>query len=210
MVRPLDPGDDRRAEFLAGVPALPVQWNARSAALGEGGLVDRSSAPHAGPTQTAGAVVARIETLRREKKRSARLIAGELTGDGISISRATVGRRLARLGLTRRRDLDPDGENNRTSGMITARYPGHMIHVDVKKVGRIPDGVGWRVHGRGSDCPSPCRTRARGGPALSSDGRLQDRRTERMADAQRQLHVGLPAVDRAADRLLRLAHPVLD
>ena len=30
------------------------------------------------------------------------------------------------------------------------RYRGHMVHVDVKKVGRIPDGGGWRVHGRDS------------------------------------------------------------
>jgi transposase InsO family protein len=127
------------------------KWNARYAALGEVGLVDRSSAPHASPTQTAGEVVARIETLRRETKWSARLIASELTEDGISISPATVGRWLVRLGLNRRRDLDPDGENNRAPGKITARYPGHMIHVDVKKVGRIPDGGGWRVHGRGSD-----------------------------------------------------------
>jgi hypothetical protein len=32
-----------------------------------------------------------------------------------------------------------------------ARYPGHMVHLDVKKVGRIPDGGGWRAHGRGSE-----------------------------------------------------------
>jgi transposase len=97
------------------------KWNARYATLGEVGLVDRSSAPHASPAQTEGAVVVRIETLRREKKWSARLIAGELNEDGISISPATVGRWLTRLGINRRRDLDPDGENNRTPGKITAR-----------------------------------------------------------------------------------------
>ncbi|GGM17143.1 hypothetical protein GCM10010129_71630 [Streptomyces fumigatiscleroticus] len=32
-----------------------------------------------------------------------------------------------------------------------ARYPGHMVHLDVMKVGRIPDGGGWRAHGRGSE-----------------------------------------------------------
>jgi transposase InsO family protein len=32
-----------------------------------------------------------------------------------------------------------------------ARCPGHQVHLDVKKVGRIPDGGGWRTHGRGSD-----------------------------------------------------------
>ena len=127
------------------------KWNARYAALGEAGLLDRSSAPHVSPTQTEGAVVARMEALRRQKKWSARLIASELTEDDITISPATVGRWLVRLGINRRRDLDADGENNRAPGKITARYPGHMIHVDVKKVGRIPDGGGWRAHGRGSD-----------------------------------------------------------
>ena len=54
-------------------------------------------------------------------------------------------------GLNRLDHLDVDGEPLRKPGKITARYPGHMIHLDVKKVGRIPDGGGWRVHGRGSD-----------------------------------------------------------
>ena len=57
---------------------------------------------------------------------------------------------MIRLGINRRRDLDPDGQVNRTARRITARYPGHMVHIDVKKVGRIPDGGGWRAHGRGS------------------------------------------------------------
>ena len=59
-------------------------------------------------------------------------------------------RHLSRLGLGRRRFLDPGGDSNRTPGRIIARWPGHMIHLDVKKVGRIPDGAGWRVHGRDS------------------------------------------------------------
>ena len=127
------------------------KWKNRYDTLGETGLLDRSSAPHASPTQTEGAVVARIEELRRDKKWSARLIAAELVDDGVTISATTVGRWLTRLGINHRRHLDPDGENNRAPGRITARYPGHMIHVDVKKVGRIPDGGGWRAHGRGSD-----------------------------------------------------------
>lgn len=60
-------------------------------------------------------------------------------------------RHLTRLGLGRRRFLDPGGENNRKPGKITARWPGHMVHLDVKKVGRIPNGGGWRIHGRDSD-----------------------------------------------------------
>lgn len=126
------------------------KWKARFEAFGEAGLVDRSSAPHASPTQLHAAVVARIEGLRRTRKWSARLIAAELSADGIPVSTATVGRWLARLGLNRRRFLDTDGEPLRVPGKILARYPGHMIHVDVKKAGRIPDGGGWRVHGRDS------------------------------------------------------------
>ncbi|SFC92323.1 Integrase core domain-containing protein [Streptomyces aidingensis] len=34
---------------------------------------------------------------------------------------------------------------------IIARWPGHMVHIDVKKAGRMPDGGGRRVHGRGAD-----------------------------------------------------------
>lgn len=67
------------------------------------------------------------------------------------MNRRTVTRHLTRLGLGQRRFLDPNGESNREPGTITARWPGHMAHLDVKKVGRIPDGGGWRVHGRDSD-----------------------------------------------------------
>ncbi|GGU43488.1 hypothetical protein GCM10010289_75370 [Streptomyces violascens] len=59
-------------------------------------------------------------------------------------------RHLARLGLNHRKFIDPSGEPNREPRRIGARWPGHMVHVDVKKVGRIPDGGGSRVHGRGS------------------------------------------------------------
>ncbi|MDP9826428.1 transposase InsO family protein [Kineosporia succinea] len=119
--------------------------------LGEAGLQDASSAPKASPARTSPQVVEQIEELRREKKWSARTIAAELNGQGVAISVSTVGRWLARLGISRRRDLDPTGSSNRKPAQkIIARYPGHMIHVDVKKVGRIPDGGGWRVHGRTS------------------------------------------------------------
>lgn len=65
----------------------------------------------------------------------------------------TVTRWLDRLGLNRVRDITPDGSNLRKKpGKITARFPGHMVHLDVKKIGKIPDGGGsWRVHGLGSE-----------------------------------------------------------
>jgi len=88
--------------------------------------------------------------MRREHKWSASRIEFELALEGITISRRTVSRILFQLGLNRRRFIDPSGESNREPQAIVAERPGHMVHVDVKKVGRIPDGGGWRVHGRDS------------------------------------------------------------
>jgi transposase InsO family protein len=126
------------------------KWVARYRRDGEDGLVDRSSAPRRHPGRLDPRVVAEVERLRRTYKWSARLIAVELAEQGHRVSVATVGRWLVRLGLNRRRWLDVDGEPLRVTGKIVARYRGHMVHLDVKKVGRIPDGGGWRMHGRDS------------------------------------------------------------
>lgn len=95
-------------------------------------------------------LIARIERMRRKYKWSAARIHFELDTAGIAISRRTVSRILLQLGLNRRRFIDPNGESNREPQRIIAERPGHMVHIDVKKVGRIPDGGGWRVHGRDS------------------------------------------------------------
>ena len=126
------------------------KWVNRFRRHGELGLLDRSSAPHRSPNAIPTQVAARIEVLRRTRKWSARRIALELTVEGSAVSVRTVGRHLTRLGLNRRRFLDPCGEPNRAPQRIVARRPGHMVHVDIKKVGHIPDGGGWRIHGRGS------------------------------------------------------------
>jgi transposase InsO family protein len=118
---------------------------------GELGLLDRSSTPHHSPTATPIEVVAQIERWRRERKWSASRISHELGDLGVIIHRRTVTRHLHRLGLGRLRFLDPTGDSNRTPGRILARWPGHMVHLDVKKVGRIPEGGGWRIHGRDSN-----------------------------------------------------------
>jgi transposase InsO family protein len=130
--------------------ACASKWANRYHRHGELGLLDRSSTPRRQPTATSPDVVARIEALRRSEKRSASRIAFELQAEGISLSRRTVSRHLLALGLNRRRFIDPSGDTNWEPRKITARRPGHMVHVDVKKVGRLPDGGGWRVHGRGS------------------------------------------------------------
>lgn len=45
----------------------------------------------------------------------------------------------------------PTGESKREPGRYEHPAPGEMLHVDVKKVGRMPDGGGWAIHGRGTD-----------------------------------------------------------
>lgn len=130
--------------------ACASKWVSRFRQFGELGLHDRSSAPQRQPSATCAQVVAQIEAMRRQRKWSATRIAFELSQRGVSISRRTVSRHLAALGLNRRRFIDPNGQTNRVPQPIVARWPGHMIHVDIKKVGRIPDGGGWRVHGKGS------------------------------------------------------------
>ncbi|AZL08204.1 IS481 family transposase [Brevibacterium aurantiacum] len=130
--------------------ACASKWVNRYRRYGELGLCDRPSTPRRQPHATPGNVVVRIEQMRRDHKWSAGRITFELHVEGVPICRRTVSRHLAALGLNRRRFIDPSGDLNREPRKINARWPGHMVHVDVKKVGRIPDGGGWRIHGRGT------------------------------------------------------------
>ncbi len=139
------------------------KWVNRYRRFGDLGLVDRPSTPHRQPKATPGQVVARIEAMRREHKWPASRITFELGNEGVPISRRCVSRHLRRLGLHRRRFIDPTGASNRKPRTITARRPGHMVHLDVKKAGRIPDGGGWRAHGRDSEAArAVARTKQRG------------------------------------------------
>jgi len=173
------------------------KWKARFDELGEAGLADRASVPHRSPTQLDPDLVALIETWRRQDKWTARQIALELRGRGHVVSVATVGRWLVRLGINRRRDIDPDGSSNRTAQRITARYPGHMVHLDVKKVGRIPDGGGWRAHGRGSAADKAAqRAKAKGARAgyvylhSAIDGYSRLGYTEHLSDEKASTTIG--------------------
>ncbi|MFB7669255.1 IS481 family transposase [Kitasatospora sp. NPDC056138] len=143
--------------------ATASKWVNRYRRYGELGLADRSSAPGRQPTATPGRLVERIESTRREHKWPASRIAFELEQAGTPVSRRTVTRLLAQLGLNQRKFIDPNGETNREPQRITAERPGHMVHIDVKKVGRIPDGGGWRVHGKGGEqAKAVDRTKKRG------------------------------------------------
>ncbi|GAB1511151.1 hypothetical protein JCM33774_31930 [Actinophytocola sp. KF-1] len=97
------------------------KWFNRYRKYGDAGLLDRPSVPHHQPTATPAQVVVRIEAMRRDHKWSARRIALELAGEGVAVSVRTVARHLARLGLNRRRFLDPTGETNREPRRIHAR-----------------------------------------------------------------------------------------
>lgn len=126
--------------------ACASKWVNRWRKHGDIRLLDRSSTPHHQPSATSADIAQRIEATRRECKWPASRITFELNDTGVMVSHRTVTRLLAHLGLHGRRFIDPDGDTNRKPRTIVAKRPGHMIHVDVKKVGRIPDGGGRRAH----------------------------------------------------------------
>jgi len=124
--------------------ATAYKWWARFRREGWPGLQDRSSRPRGCPHQTSRPVERRIESLRRRRKLGPARIAGI-----VGVPHSTVHRVLVRLGLNRLRWIDrPTGRIIRR--IVTTR-PGELVHVDVKKLGRIPAGGGWRAHGRGND-----------------------------------------------------------
>ena len=123
-------------------------WIARFETEGEAGLADRSSRPHTSPTRTSGEVEDRIVALRTDERRGPDWIGAEL-----GVPARTVSRVLMRRGQPRLCELDPmTGEVIRSSKQTAVRYersrPGELVHMDVKKLGRIPDGGGWRALGR--------------------------------------------------------------
>jgi Homeodomain-like domain len=132
-----------------------TKWYKRWLAHGEAGLLDRTSRPERQPTRTPDDIEEMVIQLRVAEKWGPDRIAGHLAtvGDGsITIAPATVHRILMRHGISRLRDLDmPTGESKREPRRYEHPAPGEMLHVDVKKVGRIPDGGGWAIHGRGTD-----------------------------------------------------------
>ncbi|MGW2374167.1 IS481 family transposase [Kitasatospora sp. NPDC001683] len=117
------------------------KWVRRWRAEGEAGLHDRPSRPHTTPHRTPDAIEARICDLRRERKLGPARI-----GPIIGLPASTVHRILTRHGLNRLRWMD------RPTGQVIRRYererPGELVHVDIKKLGNIPDGGGHRVMDR--------------------------------------------------------------
>jgi transposase InsO family protein len=124
------------------------RWVARFDAEGPAGLLDRSSRPHRCPRRTAEHVEEQV-VAAREALRAGPAGIEAATG----VAERTVTRVLRRRGVPRLAECDPiTGAAIRARRATDRRYerdrPGELVHIDVKKLGRIPDGGGHRVHGR--------------------------------------------------------------
>lgn len=124
------------------------RWINRFRKEGWPGLHDRSSRPRHCPRQTPVETEEVIVALRVRQRRGQDWIGPEL-----GVPARTVSRVLRRRMVPYLRDCDPlTGEVIRSSKTTAVRYerdrPGELVHVDVKKIGKIPDGGGWKAHGR--------------------------------------------------------------
>jgi transposase InsO family protein len=136
------------ASAEAGVSAPTARkWLGRFLAEGETGLVDRASRPRLSPRSISPSKALAIVELRRRRLTHARIAVS------LGVSKSTVGRVLARHGLSRLRDLEPSEPVVR----YEHAHPGDLVHIDTKKLGRIErmshrvtgnrrdsvDGAGW-------------------------------------------------------------------
>ena len=126
-----------RAAEAAGISKRTAfKWKRRYLEAGEAALLDRTCRPHRMPRQAHPDRVEEVLRLRRRR------LTGPQIAARVGLSTATVARILARSGLARLKSLEPKPP--------VVRYqrdrPGELIHVDIKKLGRI-GRVGHRIHG---------------------------------------------------------------
>ena len=124
------------------------RWVRRFDAEGYAGLADRSSRPRTCPRRTPPPVEQRVLDARAELR-----LGPEHLADAVGVPARTISRILRRHGVARLAECDPlTGLRIRASKTTAVRYeretPGELVHIDVKKLGRIPPGGGWRLHGR--------------------------------------------------------------
>ena len=131
----------RAAERFQVSPTTAKRWADRWRLSGAAGMADRSSRPHHSPRRTPTRTERRIIKVRLARRWGPARIAFLLR-----LNPATVHRVLTRYRLARLSHLD------RGTGRVVRRYerdaPGDLVHVDIKKLGNIPDGGGHKVHGR--------------------------------------------------------------
>ena len=126
------------------------KWIARFHAEGPAGLVDRSSRPRTSPRRTSLLVELTILLARLDLHAGPVQLAGEL-----GVPASTIGAVLRRWKMPHLIDLDRITGELLRSRATDERYeqprPGDLLHIDVKKLGRIPDGGGWRIDGTFGD-----------------------------------------------------------
>lgn len=104
-------------------------------------MADRSSRPHSHPNKTSQLLVKKIVHLRIKKRLGPVQIAGRLKMPASTVHAVLVRCRLNRLSHV-------DVKTGEPARRYEHERPGALIHVDVKKLGNIPDGGGWRFVGR--------------------------------------------------------------
>ncbi|MDW3213864.1 MAG: IS481 family transposase [Ilumatobacteraceae bacterium] len=119
------------------------KWRDRFVAEGSSGLLDRSSRPHRSPSATPDDCRRRIIELRQQHRWGAAHIGFEVGRASSTVQKILIAEGLGRL----------DSGDRATKDSVV-RYqrdrPGELVHVDVKKLAGIPDGGGWRIHGKGN------------------------------------------------------------
>lgn len=126
------------------------KWRDRFVAEGPSGLLDRSSRPHLSPNATPDECRRRIIELRQQRRWGAAHIGFEVGRAGSTVQKILTAEGLGRLDSGDRATKDPVVRYQRDR-------PGELVHVDVKKLAGIPDGGGWRIHGRGN-APTAARS----------------------------------------------------
>ena len=126
------------------------KWRDRYLTEGEAGLFDRSSRPHTSPNATPEPCRRRIIELRKQRRWGAAHIGHELGRAASTVQKILTAEGLGRLDSGDRATAEPVVRYQR-------ERPGELIHVDIKKLAGIPNGGGWRVHGRGQ---APAVTRS--------------------------------------------------
>jgi transposase InsO family protein len=166
----------RAAERFQVSHSTADRWARRYRQEGQAGMADRSSRPHASPARTPARTERRIVKLRISERLGPARIAFRL-----GLAPSTVHAVLTRYGCPQLAHLD------RATGTTVRRYererPGELVHVDVKKLGNIPAGGGWRAAGKGAG-----------------------QRNRRAADPRRNPNLGYSYLHTALDDYSRLAY----